>query len=228
MPTDGEQTRELLSNALGAQCIDLSEKTGAAFALYADMLVDWNTNRLNLTRLITPEQIAVNHFLDSITITQFVKIPYQGKLIDIGTGAGFPGLALKIYRPDLSLVLIESTAKKLSFCRAVSEQLGLKDVEFVHGRAEDPLLVRRFGGAGSVVTARAVAQLSKLLGWAEPLIAQSGVFVAWKGSRVHEEVAAAEKSARLLALTMQVEEQKLSVPNVESVVNYYVVCRRTR
>jgi 16S rRNA (guanine527-N7)-methyltransferase len=192
------------------------------------MVIDWNANRMNLTRLVSPEQIALNHFLDSLIVTSFLKIPKEAQVIDIGTGAGFPGLALKIFRPDIKLALVESTAKKLTFCKAVAEELALVNIDFIHGRAEEAQVIRQLGGRGTVVTARAVAQLPILLRWADPLLSRDGVFVAWKGARVHEETAEARDVAHQLGIKMKIEEQTISVPGVEPLTHYYVVCRRKR
>ena len=99
----------------------LSDTQLDQFGRYAEMLVDWNATRMNLTRLVSPQDIAVKHFLDSLALLT-VLTPAQGaRVIDVGTGAGLPGLALKIARPDLRVTLLDSTAKKLSFCTAVAE-----------------------------------------------------------------------------------------------------------
>jgi 16S rRNA (guanine527-N7)-methyltransferase len=228
MLSDSELAVELLAQALNSQSIELSETTKAAFQTYAAMLVDWNSTRFNLTRLVSPQQIALNHFLDSLAVTKFVKIPFGARVIDIGTGAGFPGLALKIYRPDVHLVLIESTAKKLLFCRAVGEELGLTDIEYLHGRAEDRQTLQLLGGSGAIVTARAVAPLKQLLTLTAPLLSPQGAFIAWKGSRASDEMLEAEPIANKVNLRMDLVEQVLTVADVEPVKHYYVVCRRRK
>jgi len=216
---------DLLSHALRKWGIELTEAEGQAFALYAEMLVEWNRTRFNLTRLTTPDQIALSHFLDSLVLTQILKIPAKASMIDVGTGPGFPGLAFKVLRPDVKLTLIESTAKKLMFCQAVSDALNMSGVHFVHGRSEELSTIKRYGRTATVVTARAVAPLKTLLEWTAPLVAPNGTIVAWKGSKVYDEVAEARQTADRLGLKLEVVERTLSLENTEPVVHYYVICR---
>ncbi len=171
---------------------------------YRDLLVEWNANRMNLTRLTSPRDIAIEHFLDSVSLLRAVEIPANGTLIDIGAGAGFPSLPIKIMRPDIKVTLLESTAKKLDFCKAVVDLLGLKEVRLIHGRAEEtrPELRRRY----DVVTARAVAPLSKLIPWCEPYRkTPMGVIAALKGMRAPVEIMDAKDVLASLKLKAQIK-----------------------
>lgn len=165
------------------------------FDRYYQMLVETN-KVMNLTALTEAHDVAVKHFVDSLMAYADY---FPGKLLaDVGTGAGFPGIPLKIYCPSLKVVLIDSLAKRLNFLQQVIDNLGLKDIECVHLRAEDagksPLHREKY----DIVTARAVARLSVLSEYCLPLVKNGGVFVALKGSKYKEEVAAAGKALAVL------------------------------
>ena len=149
---------------------------------YAEMLVEWNRIRINLTRLVSPRDIAVKHSLDSLALLTVCTLPSGARVIDVGTGARLPGLALKIVRPDLRVILLDSTAKKLLFCRAVAEELGLSEVETVHARAGAPL--------------------ETLLPWLAPFAAPHGRIAALKGASVAEEIAATRPALKRLNLAL--------------------------
>lgn len=206
--------------------LGLSEEQIGQFARYAELLVEWNATRMNLTRLTAPRDVAVKHFLDSLALLTVVSVPQNARLLDVGTGAGLPGLALKIARPDLSLTLLDSTAKKLTFCRAVAGDLGLTDVLTLHARAEDAAKRPELAQGFDVVTARAVAPLARLLPWLSPFVKPGGMAVALKGMGVTEEIAAARLIARRLGLRL---EDPLAVPlpeAVEPTVRQIVIARR--
>jgi 16S rRNA (guanine527-N7)-methyltransferase len=181
---------------LGLSALQIDQLT-----YYAELLVEWNA-RLNLTRLTAPRDIAVKHFLDSLSLLSAVPIPPDARLIDIGTGAGFPGLVLKIARPDLRVTLVDSTAKKLTFCRAVADDLQLEHVVTLHARAEEAARQPEHARAYDMVTARAVAQLEKLLPWCAPFLNAGGRMVLMKGPGVEDEMKAARPVARKLGLAL--------------------------
>ena len=204
----------------------LNEAQIARFARYGELLVEWNATRMNLTRLISPRDIAVKHFLDSLALLKAVSLPLGARLIDVGTGAGLPGLALKIARPDLRVTLLDSTAKKLLFCRAVAEDLGLAEVETVHTRAEDAAKQSALAGLFDCAAARAVAPLDRLLPWLAPFVRSGGQAVALKGASVPEELAAASSVSRRLGLTLEAP-YAVSLPEAEEpTVRQIVVARK--
>ncbi len=172
------------------------------FVRYAELLVEWNATRMNLTRLLSPQDIAVKHFLDSLALLTIQTPPTNARLLDVGTGAGLPGLALKIARPDLRVTLMDGTAKKLTFCRAVADDLGLENVDIVHARAEDAAKRSDLAGRFDWVVARAVAPLDKLLPWLAPFAAPTGLLLSLKGIAADTELAAARPVARRLGLTL--------------------------
>ena len=193
---DAGPSRELWAD-LADQCrsafgVELTPEQLAQFATYLDLLGEWN-RRFNLTAIEEPEAILTKHFLDSLSCAVMVDFPGQTTLIDVGTGAGFPGLVLKIAYPHLRVTLLDSLDKRLRFLDRVIETLGLMGVETVHARAED---LARAGPASrrerfDVVTARAVARLRVLAEWTLPFARIGGCLVAMKGPSVEGEVAEA-------------------------------------
>ncbi len=185
----------------------LSPGQAAAFDAYTRELHDWNA-RFNLTAITETEQIEVRHYLDSLALAPALAalegIPLQILLsrnlraADVGAGAGLPGLALRIVWPRLSLTCIEATGKKVRFMEHVSETMGLSEVAFVQGRAEELGLRPPHREAYDLVMARAVATLPTLVEYLLPLARRGGRVVAYKGSAAHEEALAAEEAIRLL------------------------------
>lgn len=222
------ETISILRQGLEMWSVGLTPAQERQFDLYASLLVEWNDQRMNLTRLTSPREIAVLHFLDSLALFQVTAVPEGARLLDIGTGAGFPGLPAKILRPDLKLTLLEATAKKLTFCRAVIQTLGLGEIAAVHGRAGEWRARAAQSGYDKeydIVAARAVAPMARLLELAMPYAAAEGVFVAWKGAKVSNEVAEAAQAARKLRVQMEVDELPLPESGLPPVVHSYVLCR---
>ena len=180
----------------------LSNEQLAQFERYGELLVEWNAARMNLTRLTSPHDIAVKHFLDSLALLTMISLPEGARLIDVGTGPGLPGLALKIARPDLRVTLLDSTAKKLLFCRAVADDLNLSEVETIHARAEEAGKSPALAGQFDFAVARALAPLDRLLPWLAPFVKHRGRVVALKGAGIGEEMAAARSVARRLGLAL--------------------------
>lgn len=225
-PDEPTQAVEILQAGLAAWNIDLSDMQRRRFAVFAQLLVEWNANRMNLTRLVSPREIAVSHFLDSLAITQVCSLPRGAALLDIGAGAGFPSLPIKILRPDLNMTLLEATAKKLAFCRALSEACDFADINFIHGRAEETGKGNRIRGIFDVVTARAVAPMRILIPWAVPYLARSGVFVAWKGPAATEEMEAASDIARIHRIKWRAAPVALPLSGEPPRVHQYILCQR--
>ncbi len=175
----------------------LTPQQMAAFERYAAELLDWN-RRFNLTAITDREQIDVKHFLDSLTCRLAMRGRALGRAIDVGTGAGFPGLPLKIACPGLKLTLVESVGKKVHFCRHVTETLGLEGVEVIHVRAEVIGRQPAHREAYDWALARAVAPLPVLVEYLMPLLRVGGRAVAQKGETGPAEAHAAERALRLL------------------------------
>ena len=205
----------LARGANGAWSLGLTPEQLAQFDRYAELLVEWNASRLNLTRLTSPSDIAVKHFLDSLAPLTVLALPSGSSVIDVGTGAGLPGLAWKIARPDLRLTLLDATAKKLAFCRAVADSLDLEDVQTVHARAEDAGREARYGGTFDFAIARAVAPLDRLLPWLAPFVRPGGLLIALKGAGVDAELPAARVVARRLGLSLAAPQSVVLTEAVE-------------
>lgn len=162
---------------------------------YAQLLVEWN-KKINLTAITDPEGIAVKHFLDSMSALCTGNV---GKnVIDVGTGAGFPGLVLKIMKPEIELTLLDSLNKRINFLKAVCSELGLDGVDFVHARAEDGGADRAYRARFDTVVSRAVANMTTLSEWCIPFLRQNGHFLALKGPLAMEELDAAKRSIAIL------------------------------
>ena len=185
-----------LSDTAKGAGFELNDTQLLQFDTYAKLLVEWN-EKINLTAITSPEDIAVKHFIDSLYGLKFLN--GRKNVIDVGTGAGFPGVPLKIANPKIHLTLLDSLNKRLIFLEDVKEKLSLSDVECIHSRAEDgakcgSTLRESYDGAVS----RAVANLSCLCEYCLPYVKRGGVFLAYKGPDVEEELANAQNAIEIL------------------------------
>ena len=146
---------------------------------YYHLLVEWN-EKINLTRIIEEKDVYLKHFYDSITLSKVIDLNQELKLCDIGTGAGFPGLVLKIVFPKLKVTLVDSLLKRIKFLDIVIKELGLSNVETVHSRAED--YVKFHKNEYDIVTSRAVSRLINLLDYSIPLLNKNGYFIPMKAN----------------------------------------------
>lgn len=185
--------KELLIQGAAELGIRLNERQTAQLLEYAALLKEWN-GKMNLTAITDDEGIAVKHFLDSMTAVGTGHV--KGRVIDVGTGAGFPGVVLKVVRPDIRLTLLDSLQKRLTFLEAVAERLALEDVEFVHARAEDG--GRRMREQFDTVVSRAVANMTVLSELCLPFLKPGGRFLALKGPLADEELEGAKRAIHIL------------------------------
>lgn len=194
------------------------------FDLYYKELVAWN-EKMNLTGITEREQVYTKHFYDSISLAFFLDMDEINKLADIGSGAGFPGIPLKICFPHLKLTIVDSLSKRISFLQHVCTTLKLSDVQLIHGRAED--VSRQFAhrDAYDLVTARAVARLSLLNEFCLPFTRKDGVFAAMKGSDPSEEVNEAKFSLKELRAELG-RVESFSLP-VEESDRHIIIIRKT-
>lgn len=167
--------------------LDVSRETFEQFVLYKDLLKEWNQN-INLTAITDDDDIFLKHFADSISIFKLNEIKNAKTVIDVGTGAGFPGLPMKIIKNDLSLTLLDPLNKRLNFLKEVAKQLNLADVSFIHGRAEDVSRETLHRDSYELAVSRAVAVLPTLMEYCLPYVKKNGYFVAMKGPGINREL----------------------------------------
>jgi 16S rRNA (guanine527-N7)-methyltransferase len=189
-----EGLQESARSQLGLQ---LTRRQLDAFRWYASELTAWN-ERHNLTAITDPQDIQVKHFLDSLTCLLAIKPKTGDRVVDVGTGAGFPGLPLRIVSPQIQLTLVEATGKKAEFCRHVALELALEGVEVLHARVEDVGHQAGQREAYDWAVARAVAQLPVLVEYMLPLLRVGGKAVALKGETGPAEAQASDEALRLL------------------------------
>ena len=163
---------------------------------YYEMLVEKN-KVMNLTAITEFNEVAIKHFADSLSIGKAIKLDSQS-IIDVGTGAGFPGIPLKIVHPGIRLTLLDSLNKRLVFLNEVIDELGLKDVETVHARAEEAASKAEYREKFDVVVSRAVAYLSTLVEYCLPFASLGGCFISYKGEKGAEELNEAAKAIKVL------------------------------
>lgn len=188
-----------MKNILQSGCaelgISLNETQISQLIRYSELLIEWN-EKINLTAITDPEEIAVKHFLDSLTPLLTGRV--QGKVIDVGTGAGFPGLVLKIAKPDIKLTLLDSLNKRLEFLKAVAAELSLDDIEFVHARAEDGGKNIALRAQFDTAVSRAVANMTVLSELCIPFLKIGGNFLALKGPLASDELTPAKRAINIL------------------------------
>lgn len=167
--------------------LPLSDEAKGKFELYLERLLEWN-KRVNLVSRADEGRIAERHFLESLALLRLVEFPYEARVLDLGSGAGFPGLPIKILRPDIRMTLLDSKRKRVLFLREVVEVLGLEGVAVVCARAEEINRQQGYEGEFEIVLARAVAKLERLVGWGLPFLKEGGRLVAVKGGDLDREI----------------------------------------
>jgi 16S rRNA (guanine527-N7)-methyltransferase len=205
--------------------LSLSADQTAQCVRYLELLYDAN-RRMNLTR-VPPEQAATLHLLDSLAVCRAVEVSAARRLLDVGTGAGLPGVPLKIVFPLLRVTLLDATRKRLNFLDSVIADLGLSGISTIHARAEELALSPSHRGAYDLVTARAVARLDRLAGWMLPFVKPDGSAVALKSGGAEAEIAEAEAAIRrsggIAARTV-----RLTLPGTDITRLLVVLRRRTK
>lgn len=189
---------ETFYTLLDQQNINLTDQQKLQFERYFELLVEWN-EKINLTAITEKEEVYLKHFYDSIApILQGLIENQEIKLLDIGAGAGFPSLPMKILYPQLDVTIIDSLNKRINFLQLLSEELDLEGVHFYHGRAEDFAQDKNFRGQFDIVTARAVARLQVLSELTIPYLKVGGKLLALKASNAPEELTEAQNALNLL------------------------------
>lgn len=181
--------------------IELSELQLAQLLRYRSELLDWNT-RMNLTAITDPEEVLLKHFLDSLSLLS-VYNPSHARLLDVGTGAGFPGLPLKIVRPEWEVVLLEATGKKVTFLQHIITTLQLEGITAIQGRAEELGQRSQYRASFDMVTARAVAAFASLLEYTAPFCRVGGSIILPKKGELTEELAKGKRAASLVGAALE-------------------------
>ena len=184
-------------NELEKMNIRLTGDQKSQFDLYYELLIEWN-RVMNLTGITDYDEVNLKHFTDSLTISRIIDMAQINTLIDVGTGAGFPGIPIKIAFPHIKVYLLDSLNKRIKFLNEVIKKLGLKNIYAFHGRAEDFAKDRQYREKFDVCVSRAVANLSTLSEYCIPFVKTGGYFVSYKGGDSDEEVIRSEKAITLL------------------------------
>ena len=177
--------------------LNLTEDQISAFNKYYELLYEWN-KKINLTAITEPKDVAIKHMVDSLSCFKADLFKENISLIDVGTGAGFPGLPLKIFYPSLKLTLLDSLNKRVKFLQLVVDELGLKDVEVIHARSEEAARNKIYREKFDLATARAVARLPIICEYCLPFVKDGGTFIALKGRQYEEEATQAQKAIKVL------------------------------
>lgn len=188
---------EILAARAAEAGIPLTAEQIGQFSVYHEMLLDWNT-RMNLTALTAPEDVAVKHIIDSLTAYDAALFDGARTLIDVGTGAGLPGIPLAVYAPHLTVTLLDALNKRVRFLTEVTAAMGLQNVRCIHARAEESARTAEHRAAYDIVVSRAVARLPVLLEYTLPFVRVGGTLLALKGRAYAEEQKEARRAAEVL------------------------------
>lgn len=189
-------SKSLLKEKAAVYGVELDDVALDRFDSYARLLVDWN-EKINLTAITEPDEIVIKHFVDSLSVFSAVEIPEGAKVIDVGTGAGFPGVVMLIARPDLDITLMDSTNKKLNVIRDILENIGL-EANVVHKRAEEAGQSKDYRESYDFATARAVSNLRDLSEFCLPFVKVGGCFISMKSAKADEEIEEGRKAISVL------------------------------
>jgi 16S rRNA (guanine527-N7)-methyltransferase len=186
--------------------INLSDRQVEDFMVYYEYLIEQN-KVLNLTGITEFEEVMVKHFVDSLSIVKAVDIEKCNTLIDVGTGAGFPGLPLKIAYPHLQVVLLDSLNKRINFLNTVIDKIHIDGITSIHGRAEDIARMPEYREKFDLAVSRAVANLSSLSEYCLPFVKVNGCFISYKSKEVEEELKGAERAISILGGKIEKKEE---------------------
>ena len=198
---------------------DFSVEQISKFYKYMNMLIEWN-EKINLTAIIEPNEIILKHFIDSLTI--YKDIPNKSSVVDVGTGAGFPSIPIKIVFPNLKFTLVDSLNKRIKFLNEVIDQLQLSDCTAVHGRAEDLAKNSSYREQYDFCVSRAVANLSTLCEYCMPYVKVGGRFVSYKSEKITEEALNAKHAISVLGGKFE-KQVEFTLPDSDIYRNIYII-----
>lgn len=206
--------------------IILSDTQISQFIIYYEMLTEWNTH-MNLTAITEYDDVMKKHFIDSISLCRAFDVFNKVSCIDVGTGAGFPGLALKIAYPELRITLMDSLNKRIQFLDAVIEKLTLTEIETIHGRAEDCARCDKYREKFDLCVSRAVANLSTLSEYCIPFVREGGSFISYKSEKIATEIEAAENAISILGGEV-IKQVEFMLPDSDIYRNLLVIEKRRK
>ena len=201
---DIKEFKEEIEKYLNVLKIELKEKQIKHLYEYMNLLIEWNKN-INLTAIVEPKEIILKHFVDSLTISKYIT--ENSILIDIGTGAGFPGIPLKILRDDIDITLVDSLNKRIKFLNEVINKLNLSNINTIHGRAEEIGRNINYRETFDYATSRAVANIATLSEYLIPLIKKNGKCIYMKGPDLEEELEKGKKAISVLGGNLEIKEE---------------------
>lgn len=210
-----------LRDSLGKLKIQYNDEQIEQFRSYYELLTEWN-KKINLTAITGYEDVVRKHFIDSIMICSLLDLNKDIRIIDVGTGAGFPGIPIKILNPDCRIVLLDSLNKRVRFLETVVNELGLDNVECIHGRAEDVSREKKYRASFDLSVSRAVANLSTLCEYCIPFLKKGGMFVSYKSDKADDEINGSENAVRTLGSEIT-SVKEIALPETDIVRKFVMI-----
>ena len=222
--------KEILYEGIKQTGIILSEYQAEQFLKYYELLIEWN-QKINLTAITEFEQVVVKHFADSVSLLSAIEIPVHASMIDVGTGAGFPGIPLKIVRPDLNITLLDSLNKRVGFLNEIISSIHLEDTEgdiqAIHGRAEELSRSSLYRGQYDFAVSRAVSNISVISEYCIPFLKVNGIFAAYKSGGFAEEKLLYENGIKKLNAEIDFTKEFQITGANETADRTFVIIRKT-
>lgn len=210
-----------LRDSLDKMKIQYYDEQIEQFRSYYELLTEWN-KKINLTAITGYEDVVRKHFIDSILICSLLDLNKDIRIIDVGTGAGFPGIPIKILNPDCRIVLLDSLNKRVRFLETVVDELGLDNVECIHGRAEDVSREKKYRASFDLSVSRAVANLSTLCEYCIPFLKKGGMFVSYKSDKADDEINGSENAVRTLGSEIT-SVKEIALPETDIVRKFVMI-----